>query len=259
MSMPLDQQSFGEQLRQWRQRRHMSQLDLALEADISARHVSFVETGRARPSRQMAMRLAECLSMPLRSRNALLLSAGFAPIYPEKSIDNVAMETARAVISHVLKAYEPFPALAIDRHWNMIEGNRTVMTLMADVAPHLLEPPVNAVRVSLHPDGVASRIVNLAEWRAALFQRLGDQIAASGDAVLADFLEELRAYPGGESTAVAGYPLAIPLIIDTPHGRLSLIAMSSVFGSPVNVTLSEIAIESLLPADPESFEILRKL
>ncbi len=254
-----DQPSFGEQLRQWRRQRHMSQLDLALDAEISSRHLSFVETGRSRPSREMVLRLAECLAIPLRGRNALLLAAGYAPVYSEKGIDTAAMETARTVISHVLKAYEPFPALAIDRHWNMIEGNRAVSALMQDVAPHLLEPPVNAVRISLHPEGVAPRIVNLPDWRAALFSRLRDQIAASGDAVLADYLEELRSYPGGESTAMAGYPYAIPLIIDTPLGRLSLLTMSSVFGSPVDVTLSEIAIESLLPADEPTLEALRKL
>lgn len=259
MNIAIDQASFGDQLRQWRQQRHMSQLDLALEAEISSRHLSFVETGRSRPSRDMVMRLAECLSLPLRSRNTLLLAAGYAPVYPEKSIDNVAMETARAVISHVLSSYAPFPALAIDRYWNVIEANATVMALMDGVAPHLLEPPLNAVRVSLHPEGVASRIVNLPEWRAALFQRLRDQIDASGDPILADFLEELRSYPGGESTAVAGYPLAIPLIIDTHVGRLSLLTMSSVFGSPVDVTLSELAIESLLPADRATFEALRRL
>lgn len=254
-----DPPSFGDQLRQWRGQRHMSQLDLALEAEISSRHLSFVETGRSKPSRDMVLRLAECLGVPLRGRNALLLAAGYAPVYSEKGIDTAAMETARTVISHVLKAYEPFPALAIDRHWNMIEGNRIVFALMQGVAPHLLEPPINAVRISLHPEGVAPRVANLPEWRGALFSRLRDQIATSGDPMLAEFLEELRAYPGGESNAVAGYPLAIPLIIDTPLGRLSLLTMSSVFGSPVDVTLSEIAIESLLPADEATLEALRKL
>lgn len=248
----------GNEIKRWRSHRRQSQMNLALDAEISPRHLSFVETGRSRPSRELVLRLADCLSVPPRERNALLVAAGFAPVHPEKAINSVAMESARAVISHVLKSYQPFPALAIDRHWNMIDANDTVMALMEGVAPHLLEPPINAVRVSLHPDGVSSRIQNLAEWRSALFQRLRDQIAVSADPVLIDFLEELRSYPGGEATAIPSYPLAIPMIIDTRVGRLSLLTMSSVFGSPVDVTLSEIAIESLLPADAATFEALQK-
>lgn len=249
----------GAQLKAWRARRRLSQLDLALDAQISSRHLSFVETGRSLPSRTILMRLADSLAVPPRERNRLLIAAGFAPLYPEKDIDSVAMETARAVISHVLRSYRPFPALAIDRHWNVIEANETVMALIEGVAPHLLEPPLNAVRISLHPEGVASRIVNLSEWRAALFQRLRDQIAVSADPVLTDFLAELQSYPGGESTAVPSYPLAIPMIIDTKVGRMSLLTMSSVFGSPVDVTLSELAIESLLPADTATLEALQRL
>lgn len=255
----MKQLDIGSELRKWRTHRRLSQMDLALDAEISARHLSFVETGRSRPSRELVLRLAECLTVPPRERNTILVSAGFAPIYPEKSLDSAEMAAARTAISHVLQAYQPFPALAIDRHWTLVEANAPLLALMADVAPHLLAPPVNALRVSLHPDGVAPRIVNLAEWRAALFQRLREQIEASADTVLVALLEELKGYAGGEAAPATAYPLAIPMILDTPHGRLSMLSMSAVFGSPVDITLSELAIESFLPADAQTLEILQKL
>lgn len=256
----MQQIDIGTELRKWRTHRRLSQMDLALDADISPRHLSFVETGRSRPSRELVLRLAESLAVPPRERNTMLMSAGFAPLYPEKSLDSGGMAVARAAIAHVLRAYQPFPALAIDRHWTIVDANAPLMALMAGVAPHLLEPPVNALRVSLHPEGAAPRIVNLAEWRSALFQRLREQIDASADPALTVLLEELKAYPGGEAGAAATtHPLAIPMILETPLGRLSMLSMSAVFGSPVDVTLSELAIESFLPADDATFEALRKL
>ena len=183
----------GEQLRAWRGRRRLSQLDLALDAEISARHLSFLETGRSRPSRAMLLRLAERLAIPARDRNLLLVAAGFAPALPERALDDPALAAARRAVDLVLKAHEPFPALAVDRHWQMVAANAGVAPLLAGVAPHLLEPPVNVLRLSLHPEGVAPRIVNLAEWRAHIFHRLEAQIEASADPVLADLLAELRA------------------------------------------------------------------
>lgn len=255
----MKQINIGTELKKWRTHRRQSQMDLALDAEISPRHLSFVETGRSRPSRELVLKLAKCLAVPPRERNTMLVSAGFAPIYPEKSLDSDEMAAARAAISHVLKAYQPFPALAIDRHWNMVDANASLMALMAGVAPHLLQPPINALRVSLHPEGVAPRIVNLAEWRGALFQRLREQIEASADPVLVELLDELRSYPGGEAVASAAYPLAIPMVLETPPGRLTMLSMSAVFGSPVDITLSELAIESFLPADADTFAALQKL
>src|SRR6185436_15554903 len=183
----------GDHLRDWRQRRHLSQLDLAGDAEISARHLSFVETGRAAPSRDMVLKLAERLDVPLRERNVLLVAAGFAPAFPQRSLDDPALKAARDAVELVLRAHEPHPALAVDRHWNLLAHNRPMALLLDGVAPHLLVPPVNVLRLSLHPDGVAPKIVNLNAWRTHLFARLRTQVHASGDPVLAALLDELQA------------------------------------------------------------------
>ena len=184
----------GDKLRAWRQRRRLSQLDLALDAEISQRHLSFVESGRAAPSRDMVLRLAATLEVPLRERNALLLAAGYAPLYPEQPLDAPAMAAARDAVERILRAHMPHPALAVDRHWRMVAANEAVAALMAGVAePALLAPPVNVMRLSLHPRGLAPRIANLPQWRAHLLERLRRQVAASGDRVLAALLEEVRA------------------------------------------------------------------
>lgn len=248
----------GEHIRQWRTHRRMSQLDLALEAEISARHLSFLETGRARPSREMVLHLAEQLRVPPRERNRLLLAAGFAPAFPERAIDSPELGAARAAVGHVLAAYMPFPAMAIDRHWTLLDANAAVSALIAGAAAHLLQPPLNVLRLSLHPDGLAPRIANLPQWRSAVFQRLREQIEASADPGLIALLEELRGLPGGE----ADYPadpgaIVIPLLLDSDAGRLSLIGMTTIFGTPVDVSLSELAIEAFLPADAATAEILR--
>jgi transcriptional regulator with XRE-family HTH domain len=257
----------GDLLREWRERRRLSQLALALDADVSARHVSFLETGRARPSREMLLRLMEQLDVPLRERNGLLLAAGFAPAFPQRELDDPALATARAVIDRVLAGHEPFPALAVDRHWNLVAANRAVGLLTTGVAPELLQPPVNVLRVSLHPEGMAPRIANLDEWRAHLLARLRRQVEQTADPTLADLVEEIEGYaikgtanetrePAAES---AGITIAVPLRLRTEHGPLAFLSTTMVFGTPVDVTLSELAIEAFFPADAVTAEILPRL
>lgn len=252
---------FGEQLRDWRQRRRMSQLDLAAGADLSTRHLSFVETGRAKPSRDMVQRLSEALELPLRSRNALLIAAGFAPSYPERAFETSS--TAREVVQRILDCHMPFPALAVDRHWHLVASNAAVPALMAGASPELLEPPVNVLRLSLHPEGLAPRIANLAEWKRHIVERLRHQVAESGDPVLEELIDELRAYPAPASKAPAAatgeVPIAVPLVFDSPVGELSFLSTTTVFGTPAEVTLSELAIESFFPADAQTGERLRQL
>jgi len=254
----------GSLLREWRQRRRMSQLDLAVGADVSARHLSFVETGRSVPSREMVMHLAERLEVPLRARNALLLAAGYAPAFRERPLSDPALDAAREAVERLLAAHEPYPALAVDRHWSMIAHNPAAARLLAGVSPALLQPPVNVLRLSLHPEGAAPRIANLAEWRAHVFARLRHQVEVTGDPVLADLLRELRAYPspaGPETPAGedAVDTVVVPLRLVTPAGLLNLISTTTVFGTPVDVTLSELALETFLPADAPSAALLRDL
>jgi transcriptional regulator with XRE-family HTH domain len=253
--------SIGGQLRMWRQRRHLSQLELACEADISARHVSFLETGRSMPSREMLLRLAERLAIPLRERNPLLLSAGFAPVYSERKLDDPALEQAKKAIGLVLAGHEPYPALAIDRHWSLVAANSVVHPLLAGVAPRLLEPPMNVLRLSLHPEGLASRIENFGEWRSHLLSRLRHQIDATADPVLLELLAELQAYPvtgrahhEGQMEDYGG--VLVPLRMRTAHGVLSFFSTTTVFGTPLDITLAELAIESMFPADPQTAELL---
>ena len=256
---------FGDHLRHWRQHRHLSQLDLATDAEISTRHLSFVETGRASPSREMVLRLAERLNIPLRERNALLVAAGFAPMYRERPLDDPALAAARQAVDLILKSHEPCPALAVDRHWNMLAANRMLPHLLAGVAPSLLQAPVNVLRLSLHPDGLASRIVNLVQWRAHLFERLRQQIAVTDDAVLMQLLDELRAYPvpaGAEELQLEGEHLgvAMPFRFRTATGAvLNFLSTTTVFGTAVDVTLQELALETFFPADEFTAQALRAL
>ncbi len=252
----------GDLLRTWRQRRRMSQLDLALQAEISQKHLSFVESGRSSPSREMVLNLAERLELPLRERNAMLLSAGYAPIFPERSLDDPALQPARAAIDLVLKGHEPYPALAIDRHWTLVASNAAVPPLLADITEQtLLEPPVNVLRLSLHPGGLAPRIANLAEWRSHLLQRLRHQIDLTGDAGLARLLRELEGYHAPavhRPLAERSYAgIVTPLQLATPGGVLSFFSTTTVFGTPVDVTLSELAIEAFFPADHATAQALR--
>ncbi|MBX4930744.1 helix-turn-helix domain-containing protein [Rhizobium bangladeshense] len=253
--------SLGDYLREWRQRRRMSQLDLALEAEISQRHLSFIESGRATPSREMLLHLAERLEVPLRERNPLLLAAGFAPIFAERKLDDPALEAARRAVDMVLKGHEPFPALAVDRHWTLVTANAAIARLLSGIVDQsLLTPPVNVLRISLHPQGLASHIVNHSEWRSHLLDRLRQQIAASGDPILETLLKELRSYPVSERPG-ENHPdyagIAVPLRLSTKAGLLSLISTTTVFGTPVDITLSELAVESFFPADEETAAILR--
>jgi transcriptional regulator with XRE-family HTH domain len=255
--------SVGDHLREWRRRRRMSQLDLAVDAEISTRHLSFVESGRAQPSREMVLHLAERLAVPLRDRNLLLVSAGYAPVFAERPIGDPALAAARKAIELVLKGHEPYPALAVDRHWTLVDANRAVAPLLAGAAPALLKPPMNVLRLSLHPDGLAPRIANLPEWRAHLLERLRKQIDASADPVLVALLEELRALPApsrrpppAPNPDYAG--VVVPLKLATEAGVLSFLSTTTVFGTPVDVTLSEIALESFFLADRATAEALQR-
>jgi transcriptional regulator with XRE-family HTH domain len=254
----------GEHLREWRQRRRLSQLDLALEAEISTKHLSFLETGRATPSRDMVLHLAERLDVPLRERNLLLLSAGYAPVFSERSLEDPALGAARKAVDLVLAGHEPYPALAIDRHWTLITANKAVAPLLTGVDASLLKPPINVLRLSLHPEGLAPRIVNLQEWRAHLLDRLRHQIDVTADTVLTDLLTELRGFPAPQVRAGvkpdkgADYAgIAIPFRLATDAGILSFFSTTTVFGTPLDVTLSELALESFFPADAETAERLR--
>lgn len=260
-------QSAGGYLRAWRQHRRMSQLDFALEAEISQRHLSFMESGRSTPSREMLLHLAERLDVPLRDRNAMLLAAGYAPVFAERALDDPAMTQARKAIDLVLKGHEPFPALAVDRHWNLVSANAALTPLMAGVAlASLLEAPVNVLRLSLHPQGLAPRIANLAIWRAHLLDRLRHQIAVSGDNDLSALLQELTAYPAPATTvrSLNNQPqdfggVIVPLELVTDHGLMSFFSTTTVFGTPLDITLSELALESFFPANAETAETLRRL
>lgn len=256
--------SFGEHLRHWRQRRRFSQMDLAHVAEVSTRHLSCVETGRASPSREMVLRLVERLDVPLRERNAWLVAAGFAPMYRARPLDDPGMASAREAVQRILACHEPWPALAMDRHWNLVMHNRLVPLLMAGAAPELLQGPVNVLRLSLHPQGLAPRIANLRQWREHLFERLRQQIRATGDAVLAALLEELKGYPDASESAPVELPgehpgVLMPFQFHTPHGVLQLVSTTTVFGSPVDITLQELAMETFFPADEATATALRGL
>ncbi|RMI43616.1 helix-turn-helix transcriptional regulator [Streptomyces triticirhizae] len=244
----------GELLRQWRRRRRLSQLDLAIAADVSARHVSLVETGRSNPSAEMVLRLAEQLDVPLRERNRLLLAAGFAPRFPERPLGADALATARDAVARVLRAHEPYPALVIDRHWNIVMTNRAIGPFLADVAPELLRPPVNMVRLGLDPRGFASRLVNLADVRSVLRARIGRQLAAAPDARLTALYEELLAPAEGEEATPppADSDVVITMTFRFDDRELRLFSTITTFGTPLDITLDEVAIESYYPADAET-------
>jgi transcriptional regulator with XRE-family HTH domain len=252
MTEVAERRRIGALLRDWRVRRRMSQLDLALEAGVSARHVSFVETGRSRPSAEMVVQLAEHLDVPLRDRNVLLLAAGYAPAYAQRDLDETEMGPVRQAIDRVLHGHEPYPAVVVDRHWGLVAANRAVPLLIAGAAEHLTEPPVNVLRLSLHPAGMAPRIVNLGEWRAHLLDRLGRQAVVSGDPALFALHEELAAYPGGEgghAPDLEAGAIAVPLRLRVDGDELAFISTATTFGTATDVTVSELAIESFFPAD----------
>jgi len=249
----------GHLLREWRQRRRMSQLDFAVEAEISSKHLSFLETGRSQPSREMVLHLAELLDVPLRERNSLLIAAGFAPMFKEHALSDPELQPAREAVELVLKGHQPYPAIAVDRHWQLLAANDAARFFMSGVPPALLKPPLNVLRITLHPDGMAPRIVNLGEWRAHLLARL---IEVSADATLAALLKELSEYPAPAHAAepvASAVAFAVPFRLATDAGVLSFISTTTVFGTPVDITLSELALETFFPADPATAATLRTL
>ncbi|HEX2297932.1 MAG TPA: helix-turn-helix transcriptional regulator [Pseudonocardiaceae bacterium] len=251
----------GELLRQWRERRRLSQLDLALQTESSTRHLSFVETGRSRPSRDMLLRLAEQLEVPLRERNHLLVAGGYAPVYGQAALDAPELAGVRAALRQVLAGHEPYPAVVVDRSWHLLDANAPVALFLEQVSPELLAPPVNVLRVSLHPEGMAPRILNLGEWRAHLLGRLRRQVALTADRGLAELHEELRAYPCDQPEPEVEVPgpgeVVVPLRLRHGGRELSLLSIMASFGTPLDVTVAELAIESFFPADPETGRILR--
>jgi transcriptional regulator with XRE-family HTH domain len=255
---------FGRLLRHWRTLRSCSQLTLALQADVSTRHLSWLETGKAQPSRAMVLRLAQQLDVPLRERNAMLSAAGYASLYGERPLSDPALASARAALQRLLDAHEPWPALAVDRHWQLVAHNRLVPLLMATAAPALREPPINVLRLSLHPQGLAPLVANLPSWRDHVLARLQRQVGVTGDATLVALLEELRALPlppgaHPHSTELQLADVAVPLTLNTPDGTLNFLTTITVFGAPHDVTLSELAVETLLPADSATADALRRL
>ena len=247
----------GDHIRLWRQRRRLSQLELALEAEISTRHLSFVETGRAAPSRDMILTISEALKIPLRDQNVILMAGGFAPMFPERPLDAPELSSARAAIDIVLQSHLPYPAFAVDRRWRIVASNRAVPQIYDAVAPEMLQPPVNALRLSLHPNGMAPRILNLEEWRAHIFARLREQIAVSADPSLIDLYDELRTYGvrTGHDPMTNSDPrtsTVIPFRVASLAGPLSFFTTTMVFGTLLDITLSELAVEFFFPADPDT-------
>ena len=243
--------SIGPLLRDWRTRRHLSQMDLALEAGVSTRHLSFVETGRSKPSEDMLLHLAEQLQVPLRERNRLLLAAGYAPRYEERSLDEPEMRPIADAVGLVLAGHDPYPALAVDHGWALVSHNRGAALLMAGLPEELLAPPLNVLRASLHPDGLAPRIRNLAEWRDHLLERLRRQIVLTGDPALQTLFDELAGYPVDDPGPELGTrnDVVVPLRLETGAGELTFFSTVTTFGTPVDITVEELSIESFFPAD----------
>ena len=246
----------GDLIREWRQRRRLSQLDLAIAANVSSRHLSFVETGRSRPTSEMILHLAEHLDVPLRDRNALLLAGGFAPAYPERGLAEPELQAVRDALKRVLDGHEPYPAAVVNRWWELVDANAGIALFTGDVSPELLEPPVNVLRLSLHPDGMAPRIANLPEWRAHLLARLRRQAEATGDSRLAALHAELRAYPGGQGASPGPADVVVPLRYRAAGAELSFLSITAVIGTPMDVTVEELAIESFYPADHQTAKAL---
>ena len=255
-------QTVGTMVRSWRELRRFSQLELAVESEVSQRHLSFIESGRATPSREMVLHLAEHLNVPFRDRNAMLLAAGYSPIYGDRSLEDPTLSHARATLEHLLTAHEPYPALTVDRHWNILATNRALGPLLEGVDSELLTPPANALRISLHPRGLAPKIINLTEWRQHLLDRLRRQFRICRDPALNALLTELSSYPFNRcevpdhSNEHPANEVAIPLRLSTPMGVLSFLSTVTVFGTPVEITLSEVSLEAFYPADQETARIL---
>jgi transcriptional regulator with XRE-family HTH domain len=255
------QRPVGELLREWRDRRRISQLDLSISAEISTRHLSFVETGRSKPSRDMVLRLGEHLDVPLRERNQLLLAAGYAPVYSESGLADPDMAAARQAVRQLLTGHEPYPAAVVDRGWNLVDANAGIALLTKQAAPELLEPPANVLRATLHPDGMAPHILNLGEWRSHLLGRLRRQVAHTADPALAKLLDELRGYPCDQPVPEVEIPgpgdIIVPLRLRSGDAELAFFSTVATFGTPLDITLAELMIESFYPADARTAEYLR--
>jgi transcriptional regulator with XRE-family HTH domain len=252
----------GALLREWRRRRRLSQFELALQAGVSSRHLSFVENGRSRPSPELVLRLAEKLDVPLRDRNDLLLAGGYAPAFAQRELDAPEMGPVRDAIDQVLRGQEPHPALVVDRHWGLVAANRALAILVDGVAEHLLEPPVNVLRLSLHPEGLAPRILNLRQWRAHLLERLARESLASGDPALTVLHTELANYADGEDGPTldpAFGDIAVPLRLRHQETELAFISTKTTFGTAVDITAAELSIESFFPADEPTAHAMRSL
>jgi transcriptional regulator with XRE-family HTH domain len=261
LSTPDDEDgpAVGRLLRGWRERRRLSQLELSLQAEVSTRHLSFIETGRSKPTSEMIMRLTEHLDVPLRERNALLLAGGYAPAYPEHDLGAPALSSVMDALRALLDGHEPYPAVVVDAEWNLVDANSAVLLLTEGAAPELLEPPVNALRLALHPKGMAPRIRNHAQWRAHILERLERQATATADPALFELKKELEQYPhpkGDGHTEPRG-SVVVPLRYEFRGTELSLLSTTTVFGTPRDVTVSELAIESFFPADAATAEFLR--
>lgn len=259
---PARRSAVGVLLREWRDRRRISQLDLAISADISTRHLSFVETGRSRPSREMVLRLGEHLDVPLRERNQLLLAAGYAPAYGESELAAPELKAVRDAVRLLLTGHEPYPAAVVDRAWNLVDANASLQLLVDGVAPELLAPPSNVLRVTLHPDGMAPNVLNLGEWRAHLLGRLRRQVEATADAGLAELLAELRGYPCDQPVPEVELPgpgdIFVPLRYLHQGTELTFFSTVATFGTPLDVTVAELVIESFYPADPATAAYLHE-
>ncbi|WP_019633374.1 helix-turn-helix transcriptional regulator [Actinomadura atramentaria] len=258
-----DVRPVGDHLREWRRRRRMSQLELAAEADVSTRHLSFLETGRSAPSREMVLRLAEHLDVPLRDRNLMLVAAGYAPVYAETPIEEPRMDAVRAALRQVLAGHEPYPAVVVDRFWNLVESNEAAGLFLQGAPAELLRPPLNVLRLSMHPAGMARNVVNLPEWRAHMIGRLRRHVALTGDAALTALYRELRDYPdagppGDAFPPPAGNEVLVPLRMRVDGRELSFFSTIATFGSPLDITVAELAIESFYPADAATGEFLRE-
>jgi transcriptional regulator with XRE-family HTH domain len=252
----------GNMLRGWRQRQRLSQLGLSARTGVSTRHLSYIETGRSRPSRQMVLYLAEHLNVPLRERNALLLASGYAPVYSHRALedDSSDMRYVREAIERLLASHDPCPAFVIDRHWDVVARNASTAVLLNDIAPELLVPPVNALRLALHPSGLAPRIVNLAEWSAYLLRRLDHQMLTAADARLAELAGEVRSYPGvaepGQEAANPVDRVFVPMHLTNGLHEFRLLNMVATFGTALDVTAAELVIEAFYPADPATAQAL---
>jgi transcriptional regulator with XRE-family HTH domain len=262
MAVSASRPPVGAMLREWRRRRGLSQFELALEAGVSSRHLSFVETGRSRPSAEMVLHLSERLDVPLRDRNHLLLAASYAPAFSQLELEEPELGPVRDAIDQVLRGHEPYPALVVDRHWGLVASNRPLGALLGGVAEHLLAPPVNVLRLSLHPEGLAPRIVNLHQWRTHLLEHVHRAGLESGDAALSALHDELAGYPGGDPGDSLDPPfadIAVPLRLRQGERELAFISTKTTFGTAVDVTVAELSIESFFPADAETARAMQSL